>query len=99
VQCSDCATNELITLTWNPNPDDALGYAVFYGPTADTAIQQASELPLNSGLINPSSPSVHYNLGNDLGVGQNDDVCFRLKAYNDSGYSDYSGAVCIKAAI
>jgi hypothetical protein len=99
VQCSDCTKNALITLTWNPNPDDVLGYAVFYGPTADTAIQLVSELPLNSGLLNPSSPSVRYNLGNDLGVGQNDDVCFRLKAYSDSGYSDYSGAVCFHAVI
>ena len=98
VQCSVCLTNVLVTLTWTPNLDTILGYTVYYGPTKATASQVASDLPLTSGLIDPASPSVQYNLGNDLGVAQGENVCFRLKAYNASGFSDYSGAVCYTAA-
>lgn len=99
VQCSDCLSDVLLTLTWNPNPDEVLGYAVYFGPSAEYAVQLASELPLASGLLNPESPRVQYYLGGDLGLAQGDSVCFRLKAYNEDGYSAYSPAACIDSVI
>lgn len=99
VQCSACPADILLTLTWNPNPDEVLGYAVYFGPSAGNATQLVSELSLVPGLLDPLAPSVQYHLGNDLGLTQGDSVCFRLKAYNTAGYSDYSAAACIETII
>jgi len=99
VQCGACPADILLTLTWNPNPGEIWGYAVYFGPSAEGAIQLASELPMASGLLNPESPRVQYYLGGDLGLAQGDNVCFRLKAYNESGYSEYSAAACLDSVI
>lgn len=95
VQCSACPTDVLVTLSWTPNTDNIQGYAVYYGLTGDTANQLISELPLDSELINPQSPSVQYNLAEDLELIQADSTCFRLKAYNEFGFSDFSNAACL----
>jgi len=99
VQCSDCPADVLVTLTWSPNSDDVLGYAVYFGPSDEDANQLATILPLTSNLLNPESPSIQYHLGSDLGLVQGNDVCFRLKAYNEFGFSDFSGVACLEAVI
>lgn len=99
VQCNNCPPDIILTLTWNPNPDAVLGYAVYFGPSAETAIQLASELSLTSGLLDPLAPGVQYRIGDDLGLVHGDIVCFRLKAYNESGYSGFSGAACTDSVI
>lgn len=96
VICNDCP-EVLITLSWDPNPDDILGYAVYYGPTEDSANQLASVLPITSGQYNPAAPSIQYALVDDLYVmlNQDDTICFRLKAYNGTGFSEFSKSACL----
>ncbi len=67
---------------------------VYYGPTEDTATTVASNLPIESGSVNPASPSIEYNAGLDLGLDHGASVCFKIGAYNDVGLSNWSGAVC-----
>jgi len=92
--CPSCATNVLLQLSWDPNPDVVLGYIIYYGPDEAAATQEASTIPLSSGVIDPGAPSVIFNAGQDLLLNTGEPVCFRLKAYNSAGSSTFSGAAC-----
>jgi hypothetical protein len=94
VACTSCTAERMLSLSWNPNPDTVTGYQVFRGPTAEQATQLVSDMPLNSGLIDPTAPRVQYRATTDLGLTAGQQACFRLKAYNNDSYSDYSQAVC-----
>lgn len=85
----------LLQLAWQPNRDEVAGYRVYYGPTADDATTQASDLPLASRYLNAQAPAVVYNAQRDLGLIAGQDVCFRLRAYNAQGrLSAWSTPVC-----
>ena len=90
------ATNVTLALTWDPNPsaDTVLGYIVYSGPTVTSTPLQLSDLPVGSGPFDPDAPSIQYNAGSNLGLSVGDPVCFRLKAYNSAGLSNYSVAAC-----
>ncbi len=90
----DAATDTTLEISWLPNPDNISGYMVYYGPTEDTATTVASNLPIESGSFNPASPSMEYNAGLDLGLDHGASVCFRIRAYNDVGLSNWSGSAC-----
>ena len=94
VSCPRCVVDYEVTLSWKPNADDILGYQVFRGPTGKEATQLIADLPLNSGLLDPRSPSVRFRAHADLGLGDGDQACFRVKAYNHDAESDYSAPVC-----
>jgi len=51
-------------------------------------------LPLSDSIINPLAPSAEYDMRYDLGLSPGDNVCFRLRSYNEMGESDMSAAVC-----
>ncbi len=87
------ATDTMLALSWLPT-SDVSGYIIYYGPTEDTATTVASTLPIESGHFNPSSPSIEYNAGFDLGLDHGASVCFRIRSYNDTGISVFSGPVC-----
>lgn len=85
----------LLQLAWEPNTDPVAGYRVYYGPTADQATNQASDLAAVSGNFDAQSPNVVYNAQRDLGLSSGANVCFRLRAYDQSGaLSDWSAAAC-----
>lgn len=76
--------SRVLQVGWQPFGDNASGYLVYYGTTADTANALVSDLPTNSGLINPAAPTVTYDSVRDLGLYVGDTVCFRIHAYNSA---------------
>lgn len=86
----------LLQLAWQPNNDGVVaGYRVYYGPTSNDATVQASDLALNAAYFNPQAPAVIYNAQRDLGLVAGQNVCFRLRAYNNQGtLSPWSAPVC-----
>jgi hypothetical protein len=90
------ASGRVLLLSWDPNPatDGVAGYIVYAGSSAVNATQQVTDLSVSSGVIDPNAPAVSFNAGFDLGLNLGAQVCFRLKAYNTAGLSDYSVAAC-----
>ena len=85
----------LLTLSWSPDlTGNTLGYIIYYGPTAETANMEISNIPVNSTGFDPQAPLQQYDPYGELGLLPGDNVCFRLKAYNDSGLSQWSAPVC-----
>ena len=82
-------------LAWNPNPGAIDGYIIYFGPSADTASTQVSDISLTAPGFDPLAPAVEYDADADLGLSAGDTVCFRLKAYNANGTSGFSEGVCI----
>ena len=85
VVCADCNETPNITLRWTAIPGDVDGYRVFFGGTPTTADNPVSDVTTNA---------VTFNAGANLGLRFGDEVCFRVKAYNARGESDFSSAVC-----
>jgi hypothetical protein len=83
-----------LTLTWQPGAETLDGYMVAYGPTPDTATQQISDIKAFSGGFDFTAPSLQYSSWYDLGLHPGDNVCFKVRAYNADGLSDWSAAVC-----
>lgn len=81
--CTEAASK--VTLTWNPSPGDVLGYRVRYGTTAGNATREISDV---------AETTVTYDTADDLALAPGDRVCFRVLAYNASGTSAPSDAVC-----
>ena len=88
------ATDTVLELAWTPNPESVSGYIVYYNPTEDTATIVASNLPIESDNFSPASPSIEYNAGYDLGLNKDANVCFKIRAYNGTGCSNWSGSLC-----
>lgn len=86
----------LLQLAWQPNNDGVVtGYRVYFGPTADEATTQASDLGPNTINFNAQAPAIVYNAQRDLGLIAGQNVCFRVRAYNDQGaLSAWSAPVC-----
>lgn len=76
-----------LSLAWFSSTSQVIGYIVYFGPTPDTATKIASETP---------GTSVQYATATDLGLNSGDVVCFRLKAFNLAGLSEFSGAACMQ---
>lgn len=82
-------------LVWAPNTDSVAGYRVYYGATAEQATRQASDLAVTATNFNAQTPNVIYNAQRDLGLAAGNNVCFRLRAYDQSGaLSDWSAPAC-----
>ena len=99
VACGDSgeygdAADTTLEVSWPPNPESISGHLVYYGPTEDTATTVASDLPVTSSNFNPQAPSVKYNAALDLGLNSGSNVCFRIRAYNNSGLSEWSKTAC-----
>jgi len=80
------ANDSPLALAWYSNPGEIVGYIVYFGSSPESATTIASET---------SGTSVKYYTETDLGLGPGDSVCFRLKAFNLSGLSEFSGALCM----
>lgn len=94
IRCTECQSDGLVTLQWNPNPQNITGYIVDFGPTANEVTQLASVMYNNSGDYNPQSPFVQLDVVNDLGLEPGENVCFTIKAFNAGGVSAPSEAIC-----
>ena len=55
---------------------------VYFGNTADNTNVFVSDLPTDSGLLDPSAPTVTYDSVRDLDLYAGDTVCFRIYAYD-----------------
>lgn len=95
VACLGCAENVNLTLRWSPSDASVLGYVLHSGETADVMDREIAQLTLKAGGFDAASPSLRLNASRDLQLHDGDDVCFRVKAYDADGYSDYSPAACI----
>jgi len=85
---------QLVTLKWSPSPGHINGYLVFYGPSANLASAQISDISINSPGFNPQAPSIQYDSWFDLNALPGDNICFRVRAYGAAGLSAWSSAVC-----
>jgi hypothetical protein len=84
-----------IYVAWQPHPDPTVtGYVIYYGPSVTEATTIASNQPVNSPNFDPQAPSVSYDAAANLGLHTGDTVCFRLRAYNPDGESDFTAGTC-----
>jgi len=96
VRCDTCPTSRTLVVSWSPNPpaDAVQGYILFAGPSEDASDQQVSAVEVTQSDFDPAAPTVEFDSWNDLGLLLGDQVCFRVKAYNSAGTSDYSEPAC-----
>ncbi len=71
-----------LQVSWQPFGNNTAGYLVYFGKTADAANVLVSDLSTDSGLFDPSAPTVTYDSVRDLGLYVGDTVCFRIYAYD-----------------
>jgi hypothetical protein len=88
------ASNTLLTLTWQPNPESVDGYIVYFGPSEDAVTAETTDIKAFAGSFDPQNPSIQYDSWYDLGLQLGDNVCFKLRAYNADGFSDWSLPAC-----
>ncbi len=86
--------NVILTLTWKPNPGSVDGYIVYFGPNVDAINNETTDIKAFSGSFDPASPLIQYDSWFDLGLAPGDPACFKLRAYNADGISDWSSPVC-----
>jgi hypothetical protein len=67
------------------------------GESEAAATQLISELSIANPDFDASSPKVQYSTLLDLGFESGERTCFRVKAYNNYGISEYSQAACTVA--
>lgn len=81
---------ERLSLSWNTNPDPVNGYQVFKGMIPDAnQMRKVLEMQAQNGSRQEVSWTVE-----ELDVAQGQQVCFRVKAFNSEGTSDFSEAIC-----
>lgn len=82
---SEVAPPIVLALNWLPSAGEIDGYLVHSGPTPETADVLLMETPSTSLVVDATR---------DLGLKPGDTTCFRIKAFNAYGASDFSGAAC-----
>jgi hypothetical protein len=93
--CEECAAST-ITLMWDPSPqpEGVIGYYVYSGKSEAAATQLITDLSIANPDFDVSSPQVQYSALLDLGLESGERSCFRVKAYNNNGVSEYSQVAC-----
>jgi len=95
VKCTACPPAQSnLTLSWDPSSGQVEGYRVYYGPTPETSILEISDLNQASGDLDLLAPSKRYRVEEDLGLKAGEQGCFRVRAYNIYGVSEYSDSAC-----
>ncbi len=92
--CTACAENVTLKLLWDENPtgDNIIGYRLYSGNSSSTT--NALFKTLLASDIDFSAPSLEVNAGTDLQLKTGDNICFQVVAYNTSGDSEKSPALC-----
>jgi hypothetical protein len=94
VICDSCAKNATLVLSWQENPESVSGYKVYYGPDATSVTELATNIAINSGLIDPTAPQIEFAATADLNFYPGEQVCFKIQAYTDTQDSALSSAIC-----
>jgi len=101
VDCEDCALNTDVTLYWNAKlaADVVSSYEVYFAKStteinATDATELLQTLSVSAPGFDPSNPAVTFDAWEDLKLNQGDNLCFRLKARNAAGASDFSTGIC-----
>ena len=94
MQIGSTPTNTAMTVNWHPNADPVDGYILYFGATADTVTTEITKVTNSSTNFDPTAPSLQFDTWYDFGLVPGDNVCFKLQAYNASGISSLSPAVC-----
>lgn len=94
VTCSGCAAGVRLVYSWDPTPDPVAGYRVYYGASLSAASQLLSDISVGTPTFTARTPSVVYDAWNDLQLQKGDPICFRVKAYNSAGSSEFSTGTC-----
>jgi hypothetical protein len=91
---SDLLGDTALTLTWQADNETLEGYQIYYGSSPETATREISDIKAFSGSFDFSAPLIQYASWSDLGLQPGNTVCFKVRAYNADGVSDWSAAVC-----
>lgn len=83
-----------IRLLWDFDSNNVLGYLIFVGATPETATQQIADLAVSASTFDPLAPSFDFDSKNFLSSNTSKQICFRIKAYNEFGSSEYSEPAC-----
>lgn len=85
-----------MTLTWQPNPvsDNIIGYLIYYGGDENSVSIPAGDVRIDSAGFSPAAPSLTYHPETDFGLQAGNRVCFKIRAYNADGLSNWSAPVC-----
>jgi hypothetical protein len=86
--------NTIVTVFWRPNPGTVDGYIVYFGPSVNAVNEETSDIKAFAGNFDPSSPLIQYDSWFDLGLAPGDQACFKVRAYNADGISDWSAPAC-----
>lgn len=84
----------VLTLSWKPNPGSVDGYIVYFGPSANAVTNETTDIKAFAGSFDPATPLIQYDSWYDLGLEPGDQACFKLRAYNAGGLSNWSSPVC-----
>jgi hypothetical protein len=88
---AEAARAPTVTLKWTAHTQTVAGYEVYYGRTANARMRPLF-VPRT---LNLKAPTVQYNVLRDLGALPGQQVCFRVKAYDNGGAkSEFSTPVC-----
>lgn len=90
----DTVANTKLTVSWKPNPESVNGYIVYFGPSASAVTNETTDVKAFAGSFDPAKPAIEYDSWYDLGLRLGDSVCFKLRAYNADGLSDWSLPAC-----
>ncbi len=86
-----------VTLKWNASEGDVDGYKVYFGTTKEnTGKTRLAIVRTNSVEFDKTAPSVTFGSMSDLGLSEDDPLCFSLRAFNSAGQSDMSETICGK---
>lgn len=91
---SDSAGGNRIILRWSRNQKQVDGYVVLFGTQKNKTLVEVADISTKKGTLDQNSPSVVLYVESDLGLRPGDNACFSVQAYNKSGYSKASNAVC-----
>jgi hypothetical protein len=91
---NDAFEDMKLTLTWQADNETLEGYQVYFGASPETVTQEISDIKAFSGSFDFSAPSIQYASWSDLGLQPGKTICFKIRAYNADGMSDWSAAVC-----
>lgn len=78
-----------IRLRWDYDPNSS-GYLIFTGSTPETATEQIADVP----SFDPNAPSFDIDPSTLLASTPDTQICFRIKAYNIFGSSEFSEPAC-----
>jgi len=90
----DLPSAKKAVLSWNANTDLILGYIVNYGPTAAMTDTEYATFDLSENQIDPAAPGFEFDPAIEQGYETDDQVCFKVRAYNSEGFSGWTSVVC-----